>query len=155
MVLALDPPQAAAVREVFARALRVDSTRAIARWLDTLPVQATGGMELGRAVVWWALSDDQTWAALDACLATPLAGRGTGRYLLSSFLRCARCGARASKRASGPRGRTYPFYGCNRCDVYLAPLPLLDRLLVERVRRVLVRDAAGHARAARAAGGIH
>jgi DNA invertase Pin-like site-specific DNA recombinase len=170
-VLAADPAMAACVREAYARYARGESRRAIAAWIAGQPSAARGGRqlsahELGRTLRnpayvarphwgaarvldrppgrWPALVDDAVWERVQRRLASPVAGRGSGQYLLTSFLRCPRCGARASQSASAREGRPAPpwrRYSCNgrgTCHTHVGPAAQLDAIVLREVKHAVI-----------------
>lgn len=158
-VLDLEHLEAAYVRELYARVAGGESGRSAARWVAALPAVARGGRLMPRQSVlatlrsptylaaeparWPQLIDDVTWARVQAFLADHRlhAHQATGRYLLTGYLACPRCGGNVYGTTS--HGRTY--YRCSAeqadgrtgCSAWSARPPNLDRIVLAEVAALL------------------
>jgi DNA invertase Pin-like site-specific DNA recombinase len=130
-----DPITSSVAAEVFQRIADGETVRSVARWLAALPTEVRGGRNwphqsvvkmlrsptyvarpadgddhvLNRPVArWQAIITDETWASVQARLdghaVHPHEGAHS-RFLLTGFLRCARCGERMVGTSRGGSGR--------------------------------------------------
>jgi DNA invertase Pin-like site-specific DNA recombinase len=128
-VLDLDPDAVPFAEELVARFVAGASVHSLARWVRTLPAAARGGRQLryanlrewlrspfprglldGAPARWPAIIAPDQVAAIDARMAQWARGRrhASGRYLLTGFLRCPRCGATmVGHRSVPPRTARY------------------------------------------------
>lgn len=164
-VIDLDPITSPYVREMFARAADGQNCRELERWIKTLPVEAKGGSDMTDDGVrhalrsplyvarrfrgdgdvlsrpstrWPALIDDDTWMRVQQRLAKSLSRRASGRYLLTSLLRCHRCGGSAGGTV---RPAPYPpIYQCDKhksCGTSLGRTGDLDSQVLKQVQSLL------------------
>lgn len=118
-VLVVDPVSAPSVREVWQRAEAGEAIHAIARWVQSLPVDVRGSRSLShqtlfrmlRAPVyisrshrgdsdvlarprmrWEPLVDDAVWQRVQQVITNPPRNRVGRHYLLTGLVRCPRCG---------------------------------------------------------------
>ncbi|HEY7061706.1 MAG TPA: recombinase family protein [Chloroflexota bacterium] len=112
IALELDPLAAPSVRTLFTLVADGSSVRAASRWARALPAGARGGRRLSHQAVlgalrnatyvarapaqWPAIVDEDTFGRVARHLADHVvhAHQASGRYLLTGFLRCPRCGGR-------------------------------------------------------------
>jgi DNA invertase Pin-like site-specific DNA recombinase len=143
-VLDIDPLAAPYVREAFQRAADGQSLHTVARWIAELPDAARGGRSMPYTSVrrilrgwtyagyfeqppgsdmstakrgrWPAIVDEATWLRTQERIwrHRQLPRQASGRYLLTGFLRCERCGGRmvGCRRTRSTPPSTYPGYGC-------------------------------------------
>jgi hypothetical protein len=137
-VLEADPATAPRVRALYWRAAHGASLHELARWLEALPGAVPDGRRSDGSVValrlrspvyvarpargdpdvlarppgrWPALVDDALWRRVQRQLAVPRARHPAAKYLLTGFLRCARCGGPCAGRTHRSGRREY---GCSR-----------------------------------------
>jgi len=99
---------------------------------------------------WPALIDDTLWTDVQERLARPLVGLASGRYLLTGFLRCGRCGGRqtGTRRPGGghayqPLGRRSQRNAAARCPcATLRGMPV-DSAVLAQVADVVQVAASG------------
>jgi DNA invertase Pin-like site-specific DNA recombinase len=168
------PDEAPAVREAFCRAADGESIRSIARWVAALPASARNDRALSKRRMqdilrnpiyvgrfppadgalgplgavgrWPALVDDATFHRVQERMARhrEIPRQASNRYLLTSFLRCARCGTRmtgSNQPYGGPR------YSCSahalgadapvtRCTASVTGR-LIDQPVIDKVVQVI------------------
>jgi site-specific DNA recombinase len=170
-VLDVNELEATYVREAFERAARGETIRGVTIWLAGLPDAARGGRRMSYPATrrtlmapvyvarlegstledppgnWPPLVDDATWQRVQDQIAshTRLPRQATGRYLLTGFLRCQRCGSRmtgaTSKRIparyrcrASDRGASAPNPRCSEA----VTAPKLDVAVLAHVEAVMV-----------------
>jgi DNA invertase Pin-like site-specific DNA recombinase len=138
-VLEFNETEAPYVREAFQRAADGGTIRAVSIWIAGLPEAVRGGRTLSYPAVrrilmapvyiarpqggtaddspghWPALVDDETWRRVQSQIASHarIPRQASGRYLLTGFLRCQKCGS----RMSGASERRIPArYRCRATD---------------------------------------
>lgn len=121
------PVEAVCVAEMFDRLAKGESLRSVARWVQALSVEQRGGRVLsynvlrrvvrspwymqGQGVDGQGLVSQMLWDAAQAQLSDHrLARQASGRYLLSSLIKCPRCGRGAVGNSQG--GKANPTYRC-------------------------------------------
>lgn len=173
-VLDINDLEAPYVREAFERAARGETIRAITIWLAGVPDAVRGGRRLSYPATrrtlmapvyiarlngggpndppwnWPPLVDDATWRRVQEQIAshTRIPRQATGRYLLTGFLRCQRCGSRmtgaTSKRIparyrcrASDRGASAPNPRCSEA----VTAPKLDAVVLAQVEEIVTEVA--------------
>jgi DNA invertase Pin-like site-specific DNA recombinase len=163
-VIEPDPVAAPSVREMFRLAADGHTLTNLSAWIATLSLEARGGrgrrfMNIRRALRsplyigrsyqgdpdvlsrpigrWEPLVSDDLWHRVQDRQASPLSPQASGRYLLTSLLRCHRCGGPAGGGAMN-RGRL-SYYHCDRmrCRRNIGPRHSLDTEVLKQARGVL------------------
>ena len=168
-VLDIDESQSWIVKEVFRRAGEGAALHAIKSWMEeTLPHGTTPKTVRNRRLVltlrnpvyvgrvahgsptvldrahgqWPPIVDDAVWAAVQQWRSLPVArGGASGRFLLTRFLRCPRCGRTAvGGRSGASTTRSGLYYRCaahRTCKFFIAVQRIVDGIVLGRLGRLV------------------